>query len=122
MLKSMDMVEVRVKDWKAAVDWYQDKLGLKVAAWDPDDEYCQLEPEDGGARLALYGVPAVGPGGGSRCLPTFRVDDLVATVQILRERGVGIERDVSGGDEGFRAADIVDCEGNLVQLYEWYSG
>jgi hypothetical protein len=38
--------------------------------------------------------------------------------------GVGSRRhrDVSGGEEGFRAADIVDCEGNVIQLYEWYQG
>lgn len=122
MLKSIDVVEIRVRDWKTAVAWYQEKLGLKVAAWDPDDQYCQLEPEGGGCRLGLYGVPAVDPAGRSRCLPTFQVDDLADVVQTLRERGVTVDRDVSGGDEGFRAADIVDCEGNLIQLYEWYSG
>ena len=121
MLKSIDMVEVRVRDWKAAVDWYQEKLELKVAAWDPDDGYCQLEPEGGGCRLALWGVSAVEPGGASRCVPTFHVDDLAATLGALRARGVAVERDITGGDEGFRSADIADCEGNLIQLYEWYS-
>ena len=81
-----------------------------------------MEPDGGGCRLGLWGAPAVEPGGRSRCLPTFHVDDLAATLQTLRERGVAVERDISGGDEGFRAADIVDCEGNLIQLYEWYSG
>ena len=122
MLKSIDLVEIRVQDWKSAVEWYQEKLSLKVAAWDPDDEYCQLEPESGGCRLGLFGVPTVELGGRSRCLPTFQVDDLVGTLQALRDRGVTVERDVTGGDEGFRSADVVDCEGNLIQLYEWYTG
>ena len=122
MLNSIDLVEIRVKDWETAAAWYQEKLDLKVAAWEPEDRYCQLEPEGGGCRLGLWGAPAVELGGRSRCLPTFHVDDLAATVQTLRERGVAVERDISGGDEGFRAADIADCEGNLIQLYEWYSG
>ena len=48
------------------------------------------------------------------------VDDLAATVQALRDRGVAVARDITGGEEGFRSADIADCEGNLIQLYEWY--
>ena len=67
-------------------------------------------------------MPTVEPGGRSRCLPTFQVDDLAATLQELRDRGVTVERDVTGGDEGFRSADVADCEGNLIQLYEWYTG
>jgi predicted enzyme related to lactoylglutathione lyase len=122
VLKSIDLVEIRVKDWKAAVEWYQNKLDLQVAAWDPDDEYCQLEPVGGGCRLGLFGVAATELGSRSRCLPTFQVDDLAGTLQALQERGVAVDRDVTGGDEGFRSADIVDCEGNLIQLYEWYSG
>ena len=122
MLNSLDMVEIRVQDWQAAVDWYQEKLALKVAAWDPDDKYCQLEPQGGGCRIGLWGVPSIELGGRSRCLPTFHVDDLAATLQALRDRGVAVERDITGGDEGFRSADIADCEGNLIQLYEWYGG
>src|SRR5439155_8451527 len=72
MLKSIDLVEIRVKGWKAAVEWYQEKLGLKVAAWDPDDEYCQLEPEAGGCRLALYGVPGIDPGARPDACPPSR--------------------------------------------------
>src|SRR2546422_10088869 len=100
MLKSIDLVEIRVKGWKSAVEWYQEKLSLKVAAWDPDDEYCQLETAAGGCRLGLWGVQTVELGTPSRCLPTFQVDDLTAVVQTLRERGANVERDITGGDEG----------------------
>jgi predicted enzyme related to lactoylglutathione lyase len=67
-------------------------------------------------------VTAVEPGGPSRCVPTFHVDDLAATLQALRARGVAVARDGTGGDEGFRSADIADGEGNLIQLYEWFGG
>lgn len=119
MLKCIDLVEIRVKDWTAAVEWYRDRLSLQVAAWDPDDEYCQLEPEGGGCRLGLFGMAGVDLGSRSRCLPTFQVDDLTSTLLTLQERGVLVEREITGGDEGFRSADIIDCEGNLIQLYEW---
>ena len=79
MLNSLDMVEIRVRDWQGAVDWYQEKLALKVAAWDPDDKYCQLEPQGGGCRLGLWGVPSIGPGGRSRCLPPSNATSPVAT-------------------------------------------
>ena len=119
-LRSIDFVEMQVKDWPSAVKWYQDKLSLEIGAREDEHEYCQLRLPSGSCKLALYGVPSVQLGTTNRCTPAILVDNLPATVAALREKAVVIKSDVTGGDEGYRVATIEDCEGNLIQLYEWY--
>jgi catechol 2,3-dioxygenase-like lactoylglutathione lyase family enzyme len=119
MLRKLDIVVMLVKDWPAAVRWYTEKLGLKLLYKEDDDRWCQLAFPDGGTTLALYGADTVDPSARNRCLPDILVDDLSATVEELRRRGVEFRGDIRGGDEGYRIATLIDLEGNELQLYEW---
>jgi catechol 2,3-dioxygenase-like lactoylglutathione lyase family enzyme len=116
MLKKITMVSIRVKDWKAAVDWYSSKLDLKPAGLH-DDPWCVMLLPEGDTVIALDGTNA--PLGSSNCIPNVLVDDLDGTVSRLKDRGVTFEREIIGdSEEGYRIATIRDLEGNLINLYE----
>lgn len=118
MLKKLDIVLIRVRDWPGAVTWYSEMLGLRVAHKEDDDQFCMLAFPEGETKLALVGDATV-EADGSRCRPDILVDDLDATVEELRAKGVTIRGEPGGADEGFRLVGIEDPEGNVLQLYEW---
>ncbi len=119
MLRKLDIVIVRVRDWPAAVQWYTEKLGLKLLYREDDHRWCQMAFPDGGATLALFGVDSLELTTRNRCVPNILVNDLNVTVDALRGRGVEFRGDIRGGDEGYRIASLIDPEGNELQLYEW---
>jgi predicted enzyme related to lactoylglutathione lyase len=114
---ALGMVQMQVKDWAAAVQWYSEKLSFQVVVRD-EHEFCLLALSDGGCQLALYGVPSVTLGSRSRCIPSLLVEDLSSTLAQLRQSGVSVDREMTA-DEGYRLATIADPEGNLIHLYEW---
>jgi catechol 2,3-dioxygenase-like lactoylglutathione lyase family enzyme len=118
MLKKLDIVSMRVRDWAAALAWYRDKLGLEPAALH-GDPWCLLTFPEGDATLALDGTNPVGSG--NNCIPSIQVHDLPNTVLTLKERGVHFVREPEG-DEGYRMAAIADPEGNVINLYEYLKG
>lgn len=56
---------------------------------------------------------------GTRCLPALETDDLAATVDDLRQRGVTVLSGPEASDEGYSVAHIVDVAGNVIELYEF---
>jgi predicted enzyme related to lactoylglutathione lyase len=118
MLKKLDMVTVRVRDWPAAVAWYRDVLGLSPLGLH-DHPFCLMAFPEGEATIALDGTnPAAEAAGNWQ--PSIQVDDLAATVEALRERGVAIGRAMEGDEEeGYRVATIADPEGNPITLYDY---
>lgn len=118
MLKALNIIEIRVKDWDSSLAWYQEKLGLKAEGLH-EDPFCFLTFPEGDASIGLDGTEEVSGGGSTRCVPCIQVDDLQGTVTELKGRGVEFVADVTGGEEGYRTARLSDPEGNLIQLYEW---
>lgn len=117
MLRKLDLVSLRVRDWPAAVAWYTDKLGLTVEGAH-DDPFCMMSFPEGDTFLALDGTNPVAEAKGN-CIPSILVDDLPQTVSELTRRGVTFSRDLEENDEGYRMATLVDLEGNPVNLYEY---
>lgn len=117
MLKKLDMVSIRVKDWRAAVDWYRDVLGLRPVGLH-EDPWCLMTFPEGGAAIALDGTNPVLPG--NNCIPNVQVEDLPKTIDVLRGRGVQFAREFEADEEeGYRIATIRDLEGNLINLYDY---
>jgi catechol 2,3-dioxygenase-like lactoylglutathione lyase family enzyme len=118
LLKRLDIVSIRVRDWKAAVEWYRDKLGLKPLGLH-DHPWCMMALPEGDTVLALDGTNPVL--GASNCIPSIQCEDLPSTLVLLKERGVEFTRELEE-DEGYRMATLRDCEGNLINVYEYFSG
>jgi catechol 2,3-dioxygenase-like lactoylglutathione lyase family enzyme len=109
----------KARDPKALGAWYRDHLGLDVQEW-------------GGAALR-WGTPE-NPGGttawslfagdtthfapsAAPFMVNYRVDDLVALLQSLRERGCNVLAGPERSEYG-NFGWVLDPEGNKVELWE----
>lgn len=115
---------VPVSDIDRAVDFYGDVLGLEMRerrADLPQNREAEFRAGDG----TLLAYESVGAGQSRHTVAGFRVDDIVATVAGLRERGVTFEEYdmpdlktengiASVGD--VRAAWFKDPDGNILAV------
>ncbi len=119
------MVRYIVHDVDAAVAFYTDHLGFRVAA-QSGPYFAILERED----LQLVLSPPKGPGGGSQPMPDgrrpepggwnrliVRSSGLESDVQVLRKAGVEFRNEIVQGPGG-RQILLEDPSGNLVELFE----
>jgi catechol 2,3-dioxygenase-like lactoylglutathione lyase family enzyme len=115
---SLYFVELRVRDWNAAVAWYRDVLGLELLMRVDADAFALFAA--GPARLALKGSePGSSVPGGT--LLAFEVDDLQAWLGRLAEHGVRLDGPMKSSPEGYRRARFRDPEGHELSLFEWCS-
>ncbi|HEY1458184.1 MAG TPA: VOC family protein [Solirubrobacteraceae bacterium] len=126
----MSTVSVRyiVDDVEAAIAFYSTNLGFEVQMH-PDPAFAMLTRGD--LRLVLVShVPVEHPGGGSKPMPDgtpqepggwnrfmLEVDDLVHTVDELRERGVRFRNEIVTGIGG-KQIMLEDPAGNPVELFQ----
>src|SRR5207302_1158681 len=107
------MVELTVSDFRAAVRWYRDVLGLRVLVTDEAGAFALLQGAEGG-RLALKGGVAVPDGATLH----FEVADLDA--ELARLAALGVTADPpKASPEGYREAFVRDPDGHAVGLIEW---
>lgn len=108
------MVELAVSDFPAAVAWYRDVLGLRVAVLDAPNGFALLQGDRGG-RLALKaGRPE--PGG---VVLHFEVTDLNAELARLAAAGVTVTDLPVVSAEGYRETFVRGPDGYPVGLFEW---
>jgi lactoylglutathione lyase len=126
MITAIGHVAFRVKDLDGALDFYCGKLGFREAfrleregQRSPWIVYLQLAP---GQFLELFpggegDVPPRGPGAGYNhyCL---LVDDLPATLDEFRARGLAIDGEPRQGMDGNWQYWIADPEGNAIELMQ----
>jgi catechol 2,3-dioxygenase-like lactoylglutathione lyase family enzyme len=120
LLRRLDIVQIKVRDWPSAVRWYTENLGLELTAYEEDHQYCWLRFPEGETRIALHGQPDLAAGNTApRCVPVIYVDSLDSVLEALQAKGIHRASDITGEEEGYRTASVKDPEGNVVQFYEW---
>lgn len=101
------------------VTYYRDTLGLPVRLIDEQHKYAMFDT--GAVRLALEhtGIIPDNPSDPEKSVieVNFAVEDLVATIDILRDRGVNILTEVLQGP-GYTYVKFADPEGNEQILFE----
>ena len=121
MLQKLDVVEILVKDWPVAIQWYTEKLGLQIHDRDDEQQWCRLLFPQGGSALALWGRSPENRG--DQYVPIILVDDLEATVKELAGRGVEFKEKIRRGSirdgKAFLITTLVDCEDNELQLIDY---
>jgi predicted enzyme related to lactoylglutathione lyase len=115
---------VPVANVEAAIDFYGERLGLKLKERRSDlPENREAEFEAGDGTLLVY--ESVGAGQSRHTVAGFRVDDIDAVVSALRERGVVFEEydlpdlKTEGGIAQIgdvRAAWCKDPDGNILAV------
>ena len=118
------MAQVRyfVTDVPASVDFYVDALDFGVVQQFPamaivkrDDLTLWLAGPDASASRPMPDGTVPEPGGWNRFALT--VDDISATVESLRARGVSFRNDVVTGPGGQQIL-VEDPDGNVVELFQ----
>ncbi len=125
----MASVSIRyiVDDVDAAIDFYCRRLGFREEMH-PAPAFAMLTRGD--LRLLLSAAGGVAPAGGSQAMPdgrrpeaggwnrfTVEVDDLEATVDMLRRSGARFRNDIVTGVGGKQIL-VDDPSGNPVELFE----
>jgi len=113
MINGIEIVVFKVSDLGRAVEFYEQKLGLKLAYKDDAEHWAEVDA--GAIHLGLHQAE---PFGGARNpFVSFRVDDLDATVATLRERGVEFVGEVVTDAVG-RNVTVKDPDNNQFELFE----
>jgi catechol 2,3-dioxygenase-like lactoylglutathione lyase family enzyme len=111
------MITVQVRDLDVVRAWYTDVLGLSEV-WLEPGEFCLLGLPGGGPGLALATdhPDRIGDTPSTGWTPIIIVDDFDSTVADLHAKGVHVDADEEGADEGYRLIRVADPEGNVIGL------
>lgn len=120
-LRETPTIRYYVDDLDAAVVFYRELLGFEEELR-PSPAFAMLYRGDLRLLLSVPGEPHVlpdgtvpTPGGFNRM--SLRVDDLAATVRVLRRQGVRLRTEIVAG-VAVNTILIEDPSGNLVELFE----
>ncbi len=110
MIEGIAAIWLPVTDMDRAVAFYRDDLGLEVE--DHDGEWSEVSAGD--QRIGLNASES--PAGDGGAVIAFAVDDIDATVDELKEKGVKFAGELSEHPWG-RIAPFKDPDGNDLQVY-----
>ena len=102
----------------AIKEWYKDRLGLPVDAYVCSFQWKDKDGNDGSTQWSPfskdtnYFKPSE-----KQFMMNFRVDNLVALLEVLREEGVTIVGEMEEYEYG-KFGWIMDPEGNKIELWE----
>jgi catechol 2,3-dioxygenase-like lactoylglutathione lyase family enzyme len=116
-LGPLTIVTIQVRDWKGAVTWYSEVLGLEVVASEENDQFCMLSTGAAMVSLAADHPEQSGTTSENRLAPGFQISDFDTTLARLRSAGVRVDPVIDGEGEAYRLARIWDPEGNRLHLY-----
>jgi catechol 2,3-dioxygenase-like lactoylglutathione lyase family enzyme len=113
MLRGIDLVSIPVRDQDAALKFYTEKLGFKVATdqffGDGKQRWIELLIPGGETRLSLFTPQGHENRIGGFQPVTFRCDDVFATATALKAKGVKLaaepKKEVWGTMAKFRDPD-----------------
>jgi catechol 2,3-dioxygenase-like lactoylglutathione lyase family enzyme len=129
MISKLQMITIYVSDLDRALDFYTNKLGFVKTAEFDDGQGTRLawvipapaSNVDLATEIALYAPPADDPRIGAASGLVFTADDIEATYDELKARGVHFTKELIrhpyGQGEGDQEANFVDPDGNLFLLH-----
>ena len=118
MIKAMKFVGVPVSDQQRALDFYTGKLGFRVITDQPFDDtqrWIELGIGRNGAGIALFTPPEHKDRIGTFTGISLVADDVKATCQELKAKGVTLVQEPKDADWGTFAM-IADPDGNTFVL------
>lgn len=128
MISHLQMITLYVSDLQQALDFYTEKLGFVKTAEFEDEQQHLVWVVPGGAaavdrstEIALYAPGAGDPRIGAASGMVFTAEDIEATYQEMKVRGVRftqeLVRHAYGQGEGDQEARFVDPDGNEFLLH-----
>lgn len=118
----MRFASLFVSDEDKAVDFYTNKLGFRLVADFPTPfggRFLMFAPPGGGANIVLTKpVPTIPAKVGGMTNIAWEVDDLQATYEALKAKGVEFTMEPKQQPWGGTQAMFADQDGNIMQLHE----
>jgi uncharacterized glyoxalase superfamily protein PhnB len=113
VIERIRSVAVVVSDEKKAMEWYRDRLGFEVQ--DEMEHWVVVAPRGSPTGIHLCKGEALEPG---NCGILFYADDVDATCQELKRKGVEFTRELGKAewDENMKYAMFKDPDGNEFWL------
>jgi catechol 2,3-dioxygenase-like lactoylglutathione lyase family enzyme len=113
MLRAIDIVTIPVRDQEAALKFYTERLGFKVVTnqyfGEGKQRWIELLIPGAESRIALFTPEGFKDRIGGFQLVTFRCDDVYATAEALKSRGVKLaaepKKEIWGTIAKFRDPD-----------------
>lgn len=110
----------RAKDPKALGDWYKTHLGIDVQPWGGaafDWTDADGNPTGGTTAWSIVPTDAKNVAADKTFMVNYRVDDLDALLQALRDEGCEVLEKQEDPDYG-KFGWVMDPEGNKVELWQ----
>ncbi len=132
MFKRIDHVELVTDQPERTIEFYTDVLGFKVRSRDrvqppggaPPLSLVYLELGDSTVELITYEGAKVAPAPtGAHLgynLMALEVDDMRASIEYLKTKGVGVVWGPVVHEGRYARAEIADPNGNHIELREWF--
>ena len=118
MIKAIKFASVPVRNQDAALEFYTKKLGFRVITDSPFDgtqRWIELGLPRAETKLVLFTAPGQDAMIGGFMNVTFMADDVEATANEMKGRGVEFEQEPQKADWG-TAAIFKDLDGNRFVL------
>lgn len=118
MIKAIKFANVPVKNQDLAIEFYTKKLGFRVLTDSPFDgrqRWIELGIPRADTKLVLFTAPGQEKLIGSFMNITFSADDVEATVEEMKARGVEFVQEAQKADWG-TCAIFKDMDGNQFVL------
>lgn len=115
--KSMDLVWIVVKDFKEALKYYTEVLGLKLLSQSEEYNWAELRGPNGGSILGICSECDQSPiKAGQNAVVTFSVADIEKTKAELVSKGVKLIGETQTVPGHVIMQLIQDESGNLIHL------
>lgn len=116
-VKSLGLAWIVVKDFKKAVQFYTEVVGLKLIAMHEEFPWAELEGYEGGAKLGISGEGDGFKAGDNACV-TFTVESIEQAREELLAKGATCVGEIQEVPGHVKLQMVVDPDGNHVQLVE----
>ncbi len=120
MISRMRFVGITITDINLAMEFYVDKLGFAVQVEMPlpdGNKFVMVAPPNGGSSL-VFSLPGPGQTHSPASNISFETDDVMATFNELRAKGVEFSREPARTPWGGVEAQFVDPFGNHFMLHQ----
>ncbi len=118
--KSLDLVWISVNDFKKAIKFYTEVVGLKLLECNEEWGWAELEGKNGGIKLGI-GQHRPQPGAiepGQNAVMTFTVENIDHAVKNFRQKGATLVGEIEEVPGHVKMQMVKDVDGNCFHLVE----
>ncbi|MHA2249675.1 MAG: VOC family protein [Candidatus Kariarchaeaceae archaeon] len=115
MITSIDHAVLYTRDMKTALEFYSQKLGLKIRT--ESEQWSEVSTEDGNSYIGLHPSKSVSLTKNDTTEIVFKVPNINETRKTLEEKGVQFYDDIKSVGSSAWFTSFLDPDGNRLSIY-----